>query len=175
MAQPEWKWLGQRKRRVREHVIADMSVNFLERQVLRRSHQLIRIPQPEYGLDAMMLYFADSGEIENGVVFFQAKATDRLTIVDRGRGIAVAVEAAHLQYWYWVSHHPVILVVYDAEKHRGFWLDVQRYVDEQAPQVEGDTVTLRVPLQNRLTLRAVDDIRHLSLSRMTRHGSTHHE
>jgi hypothetical protein len=168
MARPDWKWRGQRKRRVREHVIADMSVNFLERQVLRRSHQLLRIPQPEYGLDAMMLHFADTGEIENGVVFFQAKATDSPDLIDHGKSVAAVVETAHLHYWYWVSHHPVILVLYDAAKHRGFWLDVQRYVDEHSPNVKGDTLTLHIPVSNRLTVRAVDDFRRLSLSRMTR-------
>ena len=38
-------WTGRRKRRPRTRVIADMSVNFLERQVLRRGHRLIRIPE----------------------------------------------------------------------------------------------------------------------------------
>jgi len=32
------------KKRPRSAVIADMSVNFLERQVLRRGHRLLRIP-----------------------------------------------------------------------------------------------------------------------------------
>ncbi len=45
-------WSGRRKRRPREHVIAEMGVNFLERQVLRRGHQLRRVPEPEYGTDA---------------------------------------------------------------------------------------------------------------------------
>lgn len=174
MARSDWKWRGPRKRRVREHVIAEMSVNFLERQILRRSHQLVRIPQPEYGLDAMMTHFADSGEIENGVVFFQAKATDELTVVNRGRSIAVVVDAAHLHYWYWVSHHPVILVIYHAAKHCGYWLDVQRYLDEENLEPTGATVTLRVPVQNKLTVRAVDHFRRLSLSRMKPHGSDHH-
>lgn len=26
--------------------------------------------------------------------------------------------------------YPFILVLYDAQRHRGFWLDVQNYVDE---------------------------------------------
>ena len=48
----ESRWRGRRKCRPREHVIADMGFNFLERQVLRRGHQLVKVPQPEYGTDA---------------------------------------------------------------------------------------------------------------------------
>ena len=46
------------KQQPREHVIAEMGVNFLERQVLRRGHQLRRVPEPEYGTDALMLHFS---------------------------------------------------------------------------------------------------------------------
>jgi hypothetical protein len=55
----DWKhWQGKRKRRPREHVIAEMGVNFLERQVLRHGHQLRRVPESEYGTDALMLHFS---------------------------------------------------------------------------------------------------------------------
>ncbi|HEX7379431.1 MAG TPA: DUF4365 domain-containing protein [Pirellulales bacterium] len=64
-------------------MIAEMGVNFLERQVLRRGHQLRRVPEPEYGTDAVMLHFTpDSREIENGWIEFQVKATDQPRFVD---------------------------------------------------------------------------------------------
>lgn len=86
-------WRGRRKRRPREHVIAEMGVNFLERQVLRRGHQLRRVPEPEYGTDAMMLHFSpESREIENGWVEFQVKSTDQLSISDNGQSVACTVE-----------------------------------------------------------------------------------
>ena len=47
-------WTGQRKRRTREHIIEEMSANFLERKVLQRGHMLVRAPQREYGWDATM-------------------------------------------------------------------------------------------------------------------------
>jgi len=42
-------WTGIRKRRIREHVIEEMSANFLERKVLQRGHMLVRAPQRKYG------------------------------------------------------------------------------------------------------------------------------
>ncbi len=58
-----------RKRRTREHVIADLSVNYVERQVLlcgftveRRWH--------DYGFDLFMNTYDPNGEIECGEVHF---------------------------------------------------------------------------------------------------------
>lgn len=163
MAGPPWP--GRRKRRPREHVIAEMGLNFLERQVLRRGHQLRRVPEPEYGTDAVMLHFSpDSQEIENGWVEFQVKATDQPSLVDDGKAVACVVELAHLHFWYWEVAHPFILVLYDAQKHRAFWIDVQAYVDEHAID-DRDTVTIRIPSKNKLDLNAVDRFRAMSLAR----------
>jgi len=72
-----------------------------------------------------------------------------------------------VNHWYWVRHHPVILVVYDPTKHRAFWLDVQSYAEEHKLRDEdADTITLRVPRKNRLDLRAIDTFRRLSLAEM---------
>jgi hypothetical protein len=141
-------WTGRRKRRPREHVIADMSVNYLERQVLRRARQLLRVPQPEYGTDALMAHF-DPGtrEIENGWVEFQVKATDALNFVDGGTIATCVVETAHLRQWYFEVAHPFILVLYDADKHCGYWLDVQAYIDERRTMNDdptSETITLRI-------------------------------
>jgi hypothetical protein len=162
----DWnRWGGKRKRRPREHVIAEMGVNFLERQVLRRGHQLRRVPEPEYGTDALMLHFSPkTREIENGWVEFQVKATDDPNFVDGGRSVACAVEVAHVRYWYWETAHPFILVLYDVRKHRAFWIDIQSYVDDHAIE-DTETLTVRIPVQNTLTVNAIDRFRERSLAR----------
>jgi hypothetical protein len=100
-------WRGKRKRRVRAHVIADMGINFLERQVLRRGHQLKRVDEPEYGTDALMLHFSpESREIENGWVEFQVKATDNPKFVSNGEYIACQVELAPCTFGTGKSHIP---------------------------------------------------------------------
>ncbi len=159
-------WSGVRKRRPREHVIGEIGVNFLERQVLRRGHQLRRVPEPEYGTDALMLHFSpETNEIENGWVEFQVKATDELNFVDDGNSLNCSIEMAHLQFWYWEVAHPFILVLYDAQKHRAFWIDIQNYIDEH--KIIDDrqtTTTIRIPTRNKLTLNAVDRFRKMSLA-----------
>lgn len=153
-----------RKRRTRQHVIEEMGVNFLERQVLRRAHQLQRPSLREYGWDAAMFHFSPDEQIENGEVRFQVKATDNLNIA--GDTIRCRVETADLHYWYW-DEFPFVLVVYDAQRHRAFWLDVQSYV-EQHPQALSPgrkTVTVKIPVANSVNLRAVDRWREWSLSR----------
>lgn len=163
----DWKqWQGKRKRRPREHVIAEMGVNFLERQVLRRGHQLRRVPEPEYGTDALMLHFSpESREIENGWVEFQVKSTDHLSISDDGQSVACTVEFVHVHYWYWELAHPFILVLYDANKHRAFWIDILSYVESRAID-DRETLTVHIPFQNKLTVTSVDHFRELSLERM---------
>jgi hypothetical protein len=158
-------WRGKRKRRVRAHVIADMGINFLERQVLRRGHQLKRVDEPEYGTDALMLHFSpESREIENGWVEFQVKATDNPKFVSNGEYIACQVELAHLHFWYWEIAHPFILVIYDASKHRAFWVEMQSYIELHG-MGSGRSLTVRIPKKNKLTMNAVDQFRMMSRGR----------
>ena len=86
----EFGWSGKRKERPRSRVIADMSVNFLERQVLLRGHRLIRIPEEsDYdGTDAFMrTHDPKTTYAEPGQIDFQLKATDRLKVVDGGKSV----------------------------------------------------------------------------------------
>lgn len=169
-----WKdWTGKRKRRPRSRVIADMSVNLLERQVLRRGHRLIRIPEEsDDGTDAIMrTHHPDTTEVETGQVDFQLKATDDLRFVDGGTNIPCVVEMAHLHFWYHQLFHPFILIQYDAQSHRAFWLDVQAYVDVHADEIgraldnEASTITIRIPVTNKLTVTAIDRFRKLLMDR----------
>lgn len=56
---------GSRKRRTREHVIADLSVNYVERIVLRCGHTLERFWH-DYGFDLLLYTYDNNGEYENG-------------------------------------------------------------------------------------------------------------
>lgn len=105
------------------------------------------------------------------VLDFQLKATDGLRIVDGGRSIPCTVEMARLHFCYHQLFYPFILVLYDAQKHRAFWLDVQVYVDAHADEVgralekEALTITVRIPVKNKLTVTAIDRFRRLLLER----------
>jgi len=105
-----------RKRRTRQHVIADLAVNHVERQILRCGWTAQRF-SPDYGLDLLITTFNRHGEIENGDVRMQIKATDSLKMAAGGKAIAVRLEWRDMIYWL-NERLPVILVVYDARSDR---------------------------------------------------------
>jgi hypothetical protein len=115
-----------------------------------------------------MFTFDANGEIENGHIQIQVKATDHAYYHDDTQTIACPVEMAHL--WSWAGEPcPVILVRYDAKADRGYWLYVQRELErsshralappDEAVPANGDepreSATLRIPLTNRLDCEAV--------------------
>jgi hypothetical protein len=106
-------------------VIADLSVNFVERQVYLCGFSVDRIAS-DYGLDLILWTYTEEGEVENGAVLIQVKATDRLTRAAGGREIVCRVSQKDLRYWagQWM---PVILVLYDAGADLAYWLYVQAY------------------------------------------------
>jgi len=154
----------ERKLRTPEHVIADLSYNFLERKVLERGHWL-DAPQNDYGIDAIMFHHNERGEVENGEVRFQLKATSKLKASRDGKWISQRIDIRDLRYWYF-ELYPVVIVVYEAERRRAFWLHVQAYVDRKPDVMEADkdTIVLRIPTRNKLTMRTIDHFRELSLN-----------
>jgi Domain of unknown function (DUF4365) len=152
----------ERKLRTREHVLADLSVNHAERHVLLRGFAVNRL-EKDYGLDLMMFTYNERGEIENGHVFFQLKATDAPDVLADGKTISCRVELADIQLWQRESM-PVILVLYNGRTDRAYWLYVQQYLEEKNITFEdfsGDQVrvTVRLPLRNRLGQQAVERFR----------------
>jgi Domain of unknown function (DUF4365) len=150
------------KRRTRQHVIEEQSVNFLERQALRRGHQLLRPSQREYGWDATMYHFSPEGFVENGEVRFQCKATDHLRFVENGEAVAVRVDARDLLYWQW-DFCPFVLIVYDARKGRAYWVHIREYAASKGVPGTQESLTIRIPVRQKLSLRAIDLFRTLSL------------
>ncbi len=155
------KWKG-KKRRTREHVLAELGVNFIQKEILLKNHSSETIVH-DYGIDLIMYTYNSEGEIENGQVEIQVKSTDNLATLKVSGEIAIRVELAHLKDWQF-QPMPVILILYDsAEGGRAFWLYVQKYMNERREPVDlsadQDTVTLRVPVENRLDGNAIDEFR----------------
>jgi hypothetical protein len=165
-------WTGEHKRRTREHVIEEMSLNFLERKVLERGHQLVPATRREYGWDATMFHFSPkTGALENGEVRFQLKATDNLP--DDSPFATCQVAMQHLHYWYWEAQRlPFVLVMYDAMRDRAYWLDIRSYIDDVLSGLDWEqkTIRMRIPWANKLTVKTIDQFRRMSLARMTREG-----
>jgi hypothetical protein len=173
---PKERPRSRRKRRTREHVIADLSANHVERCVLLCGHTTERTVH-DYGVDLYMATYDDNGEAENGLVLFQLKATDRLKVARDGQAVVFRVERADLDWWL-DEKMPVILVVYDAPADIAYWLYVQahfarRRLRQRAKR--GSTVTVHVPRANVLdvvAVRCIAGYKAAVLAQMK--GITHH-
>jgi hypothetical protein len=148
---------GGRKRRTRGHVIADLGVHHLEGHVLRCGFTLEPV-RHDYGLDVAMHTFDTHGQAENGYLCCQVKATDKLPVLAQQEVIAWRVAAADLRHWL-NEPMPVILVVYDAQADRAYWLNVQDYFERPRAELGdiGQTVTVHIPLTNLLNEAAVKE------------------
>ncbi len=143
-----------RKRRTRAHIIADLSVNHVEKRILQCGW-IVQRYRPDYGLDLMMRTFNRRGEIENGDVRLQIKATDSIKIMAGRKTIAVRVEWRDMVYWL-NEPMPVILVIYDAKTDQAWWIHLNEAVRAAglaAPTTA--TLTLRIPLANVLDTPAI--------------------
>jgi hypothetical protein len=149
-----------RKRRTRAHVIADLSVNHVERVILLCGHAVIRNTS-DYGIDLYVATFTDEGQVEAGEIKIQVKATDRLPLLADGRTISFGVSTADLVAW-GNELDPVILVLYDGVADRSYWLDARDFARNRSPgpaDWRTRTVQVRIPITNRFTRRAVRALR----------------
>jgi Domain of unknown function (DUF4365) len=145
-----------RKLRTREHVLADLGINYLERQVLLCGCAVQRM-QSDYGYDLTMSTFNAKGEIEAGVIFFQVEATDNLPLLADGKTVSRVVSRRDLPLWL-SEAFPVVLVVYDGRRDRAFWPHLQAYFANRPTAdlfLAGKTINVRLPVTNRLDRRSV--------------------
>src|SRR5258707_7111127 len=114
-----------RKLRTREHILADLSFNHVERFIYRCGWTVERV-RHDYGTDLMMRTFRANGEIEVGEISFQLKASDSLQKSADGRSISIRLDWRDLLLWL-NETMPVVLVAFDATDDIAYWLDVQEY------------------------------------------------
>jgi hypothetical protein len=150
---------SQGKLRTREHIIADLAVNHVERQVLLAGFTLERTAF-DYGLDGILRVFNSQGEQEEGIVYFQIKGTDQITWIQEGAAISFRVERRDLQHWL-VEPMPVMLAVYDHTQGVVYFLYIQRYF-ETLPDFNlfqaGQTITVHIPGTQILNVQTVNEI-----------------
>jgi len=140
---------ARRKRRTREHILADLSANYVEGHVLRCGFSVERVAH-DYGIDLILFTYDREGECEPGNVFLQLKATDRLQLVSGGERIAFRIDRADLLAWL-EQTMPVILIIYDGKTDRAYWLYVQAHFEKQpefSPATVGEQVTVHLPKAN---------------------------
>jgi hypothetical protein len=107
-----------RKKRTRQHVIADQSVNYVERFIIDEGHTAQRLA-PDYGYDLILFTFDEEGYAEPGVAFLQLKASEALT----PSGAHFVFDLDIRDYNLWMAEDaPVFLVLFDATRRRAYWL-----------------------------------------------------
>ena len=175
-----WRWSRnvadseshKRKKRTRQHVIADLGVNFVERIILLAGHTADRFTH-DYGIDLTMNTFSETGEVESGSINIQVKSTEHLRPHSNEKTFPIRIDTHDIRAWL-MEWDPVILMVYDAVAERAYWLHVQEYAKQNSldENLGGRTVTLKLPLANLLTTEAVQHMRRVKeeLSR-SRRGS----
>ncbi len=106
-------------------MIADLSVNHVERFVLRCGWTVQRTTH-DYGIDLLLKTYNKDGEPESGLVSVQLKATDKIKVRSSGQAVALRLEWRDVQAWR-DEPLPVIVILYDAQQDQAYWLHVQSY------------------------------------------------
>jgi hypothetical protein len=148
-----------RKLRTREHIIADLGINHLERHILLCGHTAQRI-QHDYGYDLFMTTYDPNGEVRGGWVYFQVKSTSRLPLLKDRKTISWPISRRDLRLWL-SENYPVILVIYHAPRDRGYWLDVQDFFSGPRSSglfSPGETINVPIPTSQVLDRRAIRKI-----------------
>ena len=156
-----------RKRRTREHVIADQSVNYVERFVIDEGHTLQR-QEHDYGYDLNVITYDGEGYVEPGSFFLQVKAAE--TLSESGMDYVFDLDIRDYNLWM-IELMPVMLVLFDASRRRAYWLYVQRYFRQDPvrhPRKGAKTVRVRVPNRQPFNRRAVATMRAIKEEKLTR-------
>lgn len=153
-----------RKRRTRQHVIADLSVHHVEGFILEEGHTAQRFGS-DYGYDLVMRTFDEDGYIEPDGAHFQLKATETLHEV----GSDYTFDLDIRDYNLWIEEElPVFLVLFDASLREAYWLAVQPYFEadvSRRPKKDAKTIRIRVPNDQRVDRQAVQAFRAIIAER----------
>jgi hypothetical protein len=144
-----------RKQRTREHVIAALSVNFVERLVLKCGY-VVQRSDPDYGYDLRLETFDEQDNLEAGQVPLQLKATDTIDAYELATEESFSFPLGTKDYRLWSEEvMPVFLILYDARFEEAYWLHIQEYHQTQNPTVEGGTIRVHVPRKQVLGVRTI--------------------
>jgi hypothetical protein len=147
-----------RKRRTRQHIIADLSVHHLERFILEEGHTAQRLG-PDYGYDLILFTYDANGYAEPGSVYFQLKAAETWQAVDSDFVFDLDIRDYNL----WMEERdPVVLVLFEATSKRAYWIAVQNYFRKDVarqPKKGAKTVRVHVPTRQRVNRAAVAKFR----------------
>lgn len=145
-----------KKKRTREHIICDLSANYVELRALECGYST-EIIFHDYGIDMNIYTYNKDGEIENGFVSIQIKATDNPDYTKDKYYINFPVKKSDLKHWL-KEIYPLILIVYDARLKKAYWVYLQNYF-EKLPNFNldqiGKTTTVKIKIKNSINKEAI--------------------
>ena len=119
-----------RKQRTRQHIIEDLGFNHIERQILYAGHVIQRFTQNDYGYDGIVYTFKETSEVSTFTFHIQLKSTDQINISKKDKTINFDLSKRDLELWLF-STTELLLVVYDAQQEKAYYVDVQAYFREK--------------------------------------------
>lgn len=165
-----------RKQRTRQHIIADLSANHVERHIFSCGFAA-ELRWYDYGIDMTLYFYSPNGEPQNEQVFLQLKATDHLKLSHDGKKIVFRLDCRDLDYWLHAPS-PVILVVYDAKAEKAYWLYVQAHFEADTSLKAWKTqrtITVKLPMENVVDKSAVLRFQRYNNDVMQQLGKIHHD
>lgn len=161
----------QKKTRTREHIIADLSTNFVEKQIILSNNSAQRV-EKDYGYDLQMFTYNESGETENGMVYLQLKATDKIKLLANKSKISLTLEVVDIIHWS-NEVYPVYIILYDAQatEEPAYWCDIRKYISEKQLALDDiiskqATLTINLSIENKLD---VDTIKQFQVEKNREH------
>ena len=118
-----------KKLRTREHIIEDLGLNHIERQILLSGNVLKRNQGYDYGYDGTIDTFDSIGQTDNLSFFVQLKSTDSIQLSSQKLGYIVDLSKRDLELWL-NSKYPVLLILYDAQQEIAYFVELQTYFNE---------------------------------------------
>ncbi len=118
-----------KKLRTRQHIIEDLGLNHIERQILLTGNILRRFGDYDYGYDGMIETFNERGEADNPTLKIQLKSTDVIQFSAQNEGFIIDLSKRDLELWL-KSLVPVLIILYDAQQEIAYFVDLQSYFNE---------------------------------------------
>lgn len=160
-----------RKRRTREHIIADWSANYVERFILERGWVGERTYY-DYGYDVTVTTFDRRGYAEAGDMKLQLKATGKIEKLALKNDDVYSFTITRADFNLWTeSVLPVFFILYDSVREVAYWQYVQQYFQDHPPaRKKSKHVQLHVPQQNVLDSTTMQMMRQkkIEILRQTR-------
>jgi hypothetical protein len=144
------------KHRPRSHVIADMSESHLDQRVHACGYTIEHF-RKDYGYDAFIFTFDDNRNRENGIIYVQLKATDKLRLSPNGRNVRFRISTRDIKLWQ-DEFMPVYLVLYDASGDVAYWVYLQQYLARKgirAAKLNVNSITIDIDARNVLSAASI--------------------